>query len=85
MSMKINGYAETFNVVQFFLDGNYEYVRRRVPDHEAASAFQHYTTSVGARIGTTVRVIITDSGDEICAEWLFGKGVVFPPQQEEKK
>jgi hypothetical protein len=26
-----------------------------------------------------MRVIITDGGDCVTAEWLHGKGVVFPP------
>ena len=40
----------------------------------------HYSTSVGAQIGTTVRVIITDGGDCIAWEWIRGQGVVFPPE-----
>ena len=71
---------EKFNVCQFFMDGQYEYVRRNVEMAEAVNTFKHYTTSVGARIGTTVRVIITDTGDEICAEWKRGEGLVFPPK-----
>ena len=73
---------ERFNVVQFFVDGSYEYVRRGVHAEEAVNAAKHYSTSVGARLGTTKRVIITDSGDEINFEWEFGKGVTFPPQPE---
>jgi hypothetical protein len=67
-----------FSVCQFFVDGSYEYVRRWVSAEEAMSAAKHYTTCVGARIGTTVRVIITDAGDCICFEWERGKGVTFP-------
>lgn len=69
----------TFSVCQFFPTGDYEYVRRNVPAEEAVQAFKHYTTSVGARMGTTVRVILTDSGDCVNAEWEYGKGVVYPP------
>lgn len=72
---------ETFSVVQFFEDGSYEYVRQFVDVREAAKAFAHYTTSVGASIGTTVRVIITDGGDSICFEWVYGKGLVFPEKE----
>ena len=71
-----------FSVCQFFPDDSYEYVRRFVSAEEALKAFQHYTTSVGAQIGTTVRVIITDGGDCVTAEWKFGEGIVFPPQGE---
>lgn len=69
-----------FSVCQFFPDGSYEYVRRFVSGEEAIKAFQHYTSSVGARLGTTVRVIITDGGDCINAEWEFGKGLTYPKE-----
>ena len=68
-----------FSVAQFFQDGSYEYVRRWVSMKEAAEAFRHYTTSVAARAGTTIRVIITDGGDCTNAEWIYGKGITFPP------
>lgn len=74
-----------YNVVQFFADKSYEYVRRNVSAEEAFKGFQHYTTSVGARIGTTVRVIITDDGDCTNAEWIFGKGLVFPTAEDIEK
>lgn len=72
---------EHFSVCQFFPDGSYEYVRRFVEAEEAVKAFVHYTSSVGARIGTTVRVIIIDSGDFCNMEWEFGKGITYPPQE----
>jgi len=75
--------TERFSVVQFFMDDSYEYVRRFVPAQEAIDAAKRYTTSVGARIGTTKRVIITDSGDMTCFEWVYGKGVTFPPKDQE--
>jgi hypothetical protein len=68
-----------FSVCQFFADGSYEYVRRFVTAEEAVHAAKHYCTSVGARLGTTERVIITDGGDCCVFEWQHGKGVVFPP------
>jgi hypothetical protein len=73
--------VDLFNVVQFFPNGQFEYVRRRVPVEEAFEAFKHYTTLVGAQIGTTARVIITDSGDLTNAEWKFGEGIVFPTKE----
>lgn len=66
---------DKFSVFQFFPDESYEEVRNNVSAEEAA---KHYTTSVGAKMGTTVRVIITDSGDYINFEWKYGEGVVFP-------
>lgn len=68
-----------YSVCQFFLDGTYEYVRRFVGAEEAVKAASHYSQSVGARLGTTCRVIITDGGDCTNWEWKFGEGVVFPP------
>lgn len=69
-----------FNVVQFFPSGDYEYVRRNVSPEEAMEAFKHYTTSVGAKLGTTTQVLVTDGGDCVNAEWKFGPGYVFPPE-----
>ena len=71
---------DLYNVVQFFVDGQYEYVRRAVSAEEAVKATQHYTQSVGARIGTTKRVIVTDMMDCTCFEWEDGK-ITFPTQQ----
>ena len=73
---------EKFNVVQFFEGGAYDYARRGVPAEEAVVAAAHYCSSVGAKMGTTQRVIITDEGDSINFEWKFGEGVVFPLKGE---
>lgn len=73
------GEAE-FSVCWFFADETYEYVRRYVYAEEAVIAFRHYTTSVGAKLGTTMRVIVTDGGDFTTLEWKFGEGIVFPPE-----
>jgi hypothetical protein len=67
-----------FSVCQFFKDGTYEYTRRFVPAEEAVLAFRHYCTSVAAKLGMTVRVIVTDGGDCTNMEWQYGKGIVFP-------
>ena len=67
-----------FSVCQFFEDGSYEYVRRRVNAEEAVKAAVFYTTNVASRMGITRRVIITDGGDCTNWEWQFGKGVTFP-------
>ena len=69
-----------FSVCQFFANGSYEYVRRFVSAEEAVKTAKHYTTSVGAKIGTTVRVIITDGGDCCVFEWKRGEGVIFPKE-----
>ncbi len=85
MSVRINpldfdSQTGEFSVCQFFSNEEYEYVRRFVDAEEAVKAFGHYTSSVGARMGFTQRVIITDGGDSISAEWIYGRGVVFPPE-----
>jgi hypothetical protein len=69
-----------FSVCQFFKHpaGSYEYVRRYVTAAEAMKAFEHYTTNVASRFGFVVRVIITDGGDYINAEWQHGKGLTYP-------
>ena len=69
---------ELFSVYQFFLDGTYECVRTHVDVEEAVRAAMHYSSSVGARIGATQRVIITDTGDCCAFEWKYGEGIVFP-------
>lgn len=72
---------DEFNVVQFFADDSYEFVREGISAKEAVEIAKRYTESVGARIGTTRRVIITDGGDACCFEWKFGEGVTFPPRE----
>jgi hypothetical protein len=69
-----------FSVVQFFASGHSEYVRRNVDAKSAVDAAHHYCNSVGAQIGTTTRVIITDGGDCTNFEWIFGRGVIYPPR-----
>lgn len=71
-----------FSVYQFFQDDTWEQVRSQVDAEEAFKAYLHYTSSVGARMGTTTRVIITDGEDFTNAEWIFDKGHVYPPEGE---
>jgi hypothetical protein len=73
---------EVFSVVQFFVDGSYEYVRQNVTVEEAVKAATHYTQSVGVKMGIVNRVIITDDGDCCCFDWQLGEGVVFPKQED---
>lgn len=73
-----------FSVYQFFEDGSYEAVRQWVEAEEAVKVAQHYCNSIGAKIGTTRRVIITDGGDCTTFEWKYGEGVVFPPKEKEE-
>lgn len=73
----MTGRAE-FSVYQFFPDDSCEEVLRFVEAGPAVSMAAQLSQSVGARIGTTVRIIITDGGDFTVFEWLYGKGVTFP-------
>jgi hypothetical protein len=66
-----------YSVVQFFPDGSYEKVREFVGAEEAVVASRHYCTSIGARLGTTRRVIITDGGDCTVFEWKWAEGITF--------
>jgi hypothetical protein len=72
--------SEKFSVWQFFPDETYEKVRSYVGGEEAVTAAMHYATSVGARMGTTRRVIITDGGDFTVWEWKFEEGITFPEE-----
>ena len=76
----IDSGRDEFSVCQFFADGYHEYVCRYVGAEEAVNVAKRYTESVGARIGTTVRVIITDGGDFTVFEWKAGEGVTYPPR-----
>lgn len=72
-----------FSVYQFFglqADAAYEEVLRFVDAKTAVDKALSLARSIGAKIGTTQRVIITDGGDETNWEWVFGKGMTFPPE-----
>jgi hypothetical protein len=69
--------SQYFNVVQFFEDDSYEYVRESVSAEEAVEAAAHYCNSVGARMGFTKKVMITDEDDACNFMWEYGKGVTF--------
>jgi hypothetical protein len=68
-----------FSVYQFFPNETYEEVLRFVNVPTAMDAVMKLTRSVGAKLGTTQRVIVTDGGDCCVFEWKHGEGVTFPP------
>jgi hypothetical protein len=70
--------SDEFSVVQFFPDDSYEYVSRGLGAREAVDMAKRMTETLGAKFGTTRRIIITDGGDNTCFEWQFGTGVTFP-------
>ncbi len=69
-----------FSVYQFFSDGTHECVRPNVGAVEAVETAKHYCSCVGAQVGSTCRVIITDIEDCCVFEWKRGEGVTFPPR-----
>ena len=69
-----------YSVVQFFVDDSYEKIVEFVEAEEAVRVAMQTCRSVGAKIGTTKRVIITDGGDFCAWEWIHGRGIVFPPE-----
>ena len=73
--------SDEFSVAQFFASGDHECVLRFVTAKAAVARAVSLVKSLGGRLGTTTRVIITDGGDNINFEWRFGAGVTFPPAQ----
>ena len=71
-----------YSVYQEFRDGTRERVRDHVSDREAVEAAYHYTTCVGAKLGTTVKVMVTDDGDCCVFLWERDKGIVWPTPAE---
>lgn len=70
--------APVFSTVQFFPDGQYEYIARYVSAQEALIMARSYITRPAALIGIIRRVIVTDGGDCTVFEWRYGKGITFP-------
>jgi hypothetical protein len=75
--------SELYSVTQFFPDESYEKFLEFVPAERAVKGFRDLTSSVGAKLGATKRVIVTDGGDCICLEWTHGKGITFPEELAE--
>ena len=71
-----------FSVYQFFPDEVYERVVEFVDAETAVKTARRCTESVGARLGMTRRVIITDGGDYTVFEWKHGEGITFPTKEE---
>jgi hypothetical protein len=69
-----------FSICQFFADDSYDYELRNVDAKTAIECAARLAGSVGGRLGTTKRIIVTDGGDCTCFEWKHGEGVTFPPE-----
>lgn len=73
--------TEKFRVFMFHSnDVNQEETLEPVNIEEAVSKAKRLLTSLPCQAGTITRVIITDSDDSIVFEWIYGKGIVFPPK-----
>ena len=71
---------DEYSVYQFFPDDSCERVVSFVSPEKAVHMAQRLTETVGARLGTTRRIIITDGGDYCVFEWKHGEGITFPPR-----
>lgn len=71
-----------YSVWQFFPDGYHVPDVRFVDARTAVHRARALTLTVGARIGTTRRIIITDGGDFTVFEWKYGEGVTCPPPED---
>jgi hypothetical protein len=79
------GEQEQFSVQVHYDNGECHTVRRFVSAKEASRAFAYYTSSLGAQLGVTTRVIIIDSSDCMVREWKLEQGVTFPPARGRRK
>jgi len=77
--------GEQFSVRLYYDNGEQKDVYRFVSAQEAYRGFQYYTSSLGARLGSTVRVIIIDGDDCMVREWKLEQGVTFPPPGRRRK
>lgn len=69
-----------YSVFQWFIDGSREDVLRFVGAEEAVDTATRLATSVGGRLGSTQKIMITDGGDCCCWEWNHEKGMTFPTE-----
>lgn len=73
---------DEFSVYQFFPGEHWERVLQFVDAETAVRMARRLTRSVGARLGTTCRVIITDGDDYCVFEWKHGEGITYPPEAQ---
>lgn len=71
-----------FSVFAFFPDESYLLEAEWVDEETAVKTAARLVDTIGARIGATRRVIITDAFDLTVFQWEFGKGVTFPPRTQ---
>lgn len=69
-----------FSVYQWFPNDQYEKVCEFVDSETAVRMALNLCVSIGGRLGTTVKVMITDGGDCSTWEWTHEEGMIFPPE-----
>lgn len=67
-----------FTVYQFFIGGQCAPATEPLKARTALREAKELTATLGARIGSTCRIVITDAGGGTVWEWRYGHGVVFP-------
>lgn len=72
---------ERFNVIIWF-DGFWEYFLRDVDAKSAVQAAKRCVFNLGER-NLADKVMITDEDDNTNFLWERGKGIVYPPREEE--
>jgi hypothetical protein len=68
-----------FSVFAFTEDGMSYRLVQLVNAARATDVAHRLIRSIAAQAGEVRRIIITDGGDAICFEWLFGKGITIRP------
>jgi hypothetical protein len=67
-----------YKVWAFFRDGTHYLIADELDAEAAVKMAKRHTETVGARLGTTRRVIIEDCGGYTSFEWLFSIGRTYP-------
>lgn len=72
-----------FAVVEFFYGDTSRYVQRWLTAKEAVQLASD-CSKLASRAPTSniSRIIITDGGDNTVFEWVKGKGITYPPENE---
>jgi len=73
-----------FSVYAFYPDGTHDGPEVRYVDVDTAQEkFLDLIQRPASKLGIIRRVIITDGGDLLCAEWKFSEGITWPkPEQK---
>lgn len=72
--------TELFSVALFFPDGSYVYEARELEAETAVRLAKRCTERPAALAGMIRRIIITDGDDCTTFEWIFNRGITFPPR-----